>query len=433
MRTSRLLPALLLSVVSCTVGDESDTSLFMTTFLGASDGEPTSDGETGGESSPVCGDALIEMGEECDLGPENTDTGLCTTSCRIANCGDGLVYEGFEQCDDGNMENTDGCVDACTAAVCGDGYVQMGVELCDDANADDTDGCTAECKPGACGDGLVQAGEQCDDGNGDTTDQCPACQLAFCGDGFEHAGVEACDDGNTEPHDACTAPFCAHNVCGDGILWDGKEQCDDGNENDNDECTLGCTAAYCGDGVKLAGIEECDDGNAINDDYCTNACTSLLWFVPGPQVNVPIDQLGGWEQCWSGLYSAVAPGLQNTIFGQHCTGSKLLEACRQVGANVFTVLAMGERADVLFDVGQQIAGKHEANGVAWYYSTNYSMGFAKAGDVVTRNSCDTAISNPTQRMCWHTGGGSINGGWRCGSHVGLNANPNWERVIYHAD
>ena len=70
------------------------------------------------------------------------------------------------------------------------------------------------------------------------------------------------------------------------------------------------------------------------------------------------------------------------------------------GAETFTALAMGEREDVLFDVGNQNQGKHEANGVAWYYSNSYSMGFARGGDPVTRQSCDTNNQNPSERMCW---------------------------------
>jgi cysteine-rich repeat protein len=434
MHVSRLLPALSLLVFGCTVGDGSDLSAFMTTFLGAADGEPTTDGGDGaGEHDAGCGDAVLDPGEECDLGPENSDTGLCTRSCRIAVCGDALVYEGFEECDDANLDDTDDCLDDCVAAVCGDGHVHAGVEVCDDGNTDDTDSCTVDCEPGSCGDGLVQPGEQCDDGNGDTSDHCPTCQLAFCGDGFIHAGIEGCDDGNTESSDACTSPLCMPNVCGDGLLWPGIEECDDGNDEGGDACTLACTVAFCGDGVKQVGFEECDDGNDVDDDGCTNSCISLLWFVSGPQTNVPVDQLTGWELCWSGSYSVNTPGLTNTILGQHCTGSKLLEACRQAGATTLTVAAMGERTDVLFDVGQQVAGKHEANGVAWYFSNNYSMGFAKAGDAVSRNSCDTGNVNPTNRLCWHTSGDSINVGWRCGANIGLNANPNWERLIYHAE
>jgi hypothetical protein len=128
----------------------------------------------------------------------------------------------------------------------------------------------------------------------------------------------------------------------------------------------------------------------------------------------------------------VEQGLTNTILGQQCTGSKLLEACRPVGANEFTVLAMGDRADVLFDVGSQENGKHEANGVAWYFSNEYSMGFARAGDEVERFSCDVANINPEDRLCWHTSSDGIDGGWRCGVTTDLNGDPQWERLLYHA-
>src|SRR5262245_36544578 len=77
-----------------------------TTFPGDGDGDPgDGDGETGdtvgdgdgdgdGDGTGECGNAMIEMSKQYDLGPANSDTGQCTTSCLIAACGDGLVYEG---------------------------------------------------------------------------------------------------------------------------------------------------------------------------------------------------------------------------------------------------------------------------------------------------------------------------------------------------
>ncbi|WP_106393252.1 DUF4215 domain-containing protein [Enhygromyxa salina] len=246
-------------------GDSAETG----TASGDGDGDP---GDGDGDGNPDCGDGVVQAGEECDLGPENSESGQCTPNCFIASCGDGFVYEGFEDCDDGNPDNTDDCVEGCVAASCGDGFVHEGVEMCDDGNDDDADGCNSMCLPGTCGDGILQEGEQCDDGNSDTSDDCPACQLAFCGDGYIQAGVEACDDGNMESTDACTHPLCEPNVCGDGILYEGMEDCDDGNDIDGDACTLACTEAVCGDGIKYVGVEDCDDGNDVDDDTCTNAC-----------------------------------------------------------------------------------------------------------------------------------------------------------------
>jgi len=236
-----------------------------------------------------------------------------------------------------------------------------------------------------------------------------------------------------DSEDECTSPFCELNVCGDGHLWNGMEECDDGDLDPNDACTDSCTVAVCGDGIVHQGVEQCDDGNNSNNDSCTNSCTSLLWWVAGPQTNVAPSQLTGWTQCWSSTYAQQSAGLTNTILGQQCTGSKLLLACRQVGQQNFTLVAMGNRADVLFDVGNQPAGKHEANGVAWYYSSTWSWGFARAGDTVNRNSCDVDNVNAQHRMCWHTSGDSITGGYRCGSTTGLNSSAAWERKVFHAN
>jgi cysteine-rich repeat protein len=144
-------------------------------------------------SAAVCGDKIVDAGEDCDDGnSENTDE---CVNCKPATCGDGEVRAGVELCDDGNSENTDACV-VCEPARCGDSNVQMGVEECDDGkNGNNADACTDECKKAACGDGFVQKGEECDDGNMVDTDTCTNCKLAVCGDGIAQAGEE-CDDGN---------------------------------------------------------------------------------------------------------------------------------------------------------------------------------------------------------------------------------------------
>jgi cysteine-rich repeat protein len=274
------------SGVACAPDGSGDGGLstFTTDNPGDGDGDPaetgSGDGDGDGDGDPgECGDGIVQPGEDCDLGDQNSATGTCTPNCRIASCGDGLVYEGFEECDDGNPSNTDDCVEGCKAATCGDGFVQDGVEMCDDANDDPADGCNSMCLPGECGDGVLQAGEQCDDGNAELGDDCPACQLAFCGDGFVQAGVEICDDGNVETNDGCISPACVPAECGDGYLWDGMETCDDGNFLSTDACPASCAPSYCGDGFKWVGMEECDDGNDVADDGCDNMCIAASDYV----------------------------------------------------------------------------------------------------------------------------------------------------------
>mgnify|MGYP002630576794 CR=1 FL=1 len=111
--------------------------------------------------SPVCGDGELELGEQCDDGPDNADLpDKCRTTCIKPDCGDAIIDAG-EQCDDGNLTTTDACV-ACKVAVCGDSYVHLGAEDCDDGNGVTTDGCI-ECKKATCGDGYIEAGvEVCD-------------------------------------------------------------------------------------------------------------------------------------------------------------------------------------------------------------------------------------------------------------------------------
>ncbi|ATB45325.1 lamin tail domain-containing protein [Corallococcus macrosporus] len=65
-----------------------------------------------------------------------------------AVCGNNVVEQG-EQCDDGNRTNGDGCESDCTstpapAPVCGNGKLE-GDEICDDGNTEDGDGCQANC------------------------------------------------------------------------------------------------------------------------------------------------------------------------------------------------------------------------------------------------------------------------------------------------
>jgi cysteine-rich repeat protein len=405
-------------------------------FASAEDTTTTADDEADDDddddSASECGDGTVDPDEQCDLGAGNGDDQSCTSQCTIAACGDGMLYTGFEACDDGNTSNLDECVGGCEIAHCGDGFLQTGVEACDDGNTDDTDGCTQSCMPSTCGDGVVQDGEQCDDGNSETSDMCPACQFAFCGDGFVQAGEEVCDDGNEIDSDACLPVFCQPAACGDGVIQVGVEECDDGNTEAKDECTDTCAVAFCGDGIKHVGSEECDDGNDVDDDFCTTQCISLLYWMEGPQLDVPVDDLGGWEECFSDTFADYSVGLTNTILDQQCTGSKLLIGCKQSGAATFQLLAMGDREDVIFDVGDGEFATHEANGVAWYYSTQWSWGFALGGDPVERNSCDVAQGNPQYRMCWHTSSDALDGGYRCGANDGL-WDFNWERVIMHAD
>ena len=60
---------------------------------------------------PVCGNAIVEAGEDCD---ESGATMLCNADCTLSACGDGVLNEeAGEACDDGNLDDDDGCSATC--------------------------------------------------------------------------------------------------------------------------------------------------------------------------------------------------------------------------------------------------------------------------------------------------------------------------------
>ncbi|MBZ0172035.1 MAG: DUF11 domain-containing protein, partial [Phycisphaerales bacterium] len=115
----------------------------------------------------VCGDGLVEAGEQCDDGNTTPGDG-CSDTCQYeAVCGDGL-QEGLEQCDDGNNLPGDGCDDLCRLeTVCGDN-LQEGIEQCDDGNTAPGDGCDEFCRLEGADLSVVKAVDRAQASIGDT-------------------------------------------------------------------------------------------------------------------------------------------------------------------------------------------------------------------------------------------------------------------------
>ena len=153
----------------------------------------------------------------------------------------------------------------------------------------------------------------------------------------------------------------------------------------------------------------------------------------GVQNDVSTGTVGAWgfSQCYSATYAATGTALSTVLAG--CQGDYLMMAARRVGSDTFDVLAAADRADVIFVTGDSNNVTHLANAVNWYYSESWSWGFAGLGDTVTRNSCDTTGLGERDRLCWHTGNGNMNGGWRAGNNTSLNGSTAWEKVLLVAD
>jgi hypothetical protein len=108
---------------------------------------------------PMCGNGMIEFGEDCD---DSGESATCDADCTAASCGDGTTNAtASETCDDAGESAT--CDDDCTAAECGDGTINgTALETCDDSGLSET--CDDDCTAAECGDGTVNdlAGETCD-------------------------------------------------------------------------------------------------------------------------------------------------------------------------------------------------------------------------------------------------------------------------------
>jgi cysteine-rich repeat protein len=116
----------------------------------------------------TCGDGFVQPGEACDLGMNNSNTGLCTLACKAPACGDGFTQpSNNESATTPTWLNVDACTNACKPPRAATASSRRANEQCDDGNQVNTDACTRLCKSAACGDGIVQPGngETCDDGN----------------------------------------------------------------------------------------------------------------------------------------------------------------------------------------------------------------------------------------------------------------------------
>jgi hypothetical protein len=154
------------------------------------------------------------------------------------------------------------------------------------------------------------------------------------------------------------------------------------------------------------------------------------YYPSGPKTFVKKGQLNGWEQCFSGFYGDNSTTV-DTVLTQ-CDGDPLLLAGGPTGSAKLTVLAAAPRDDVIFDTGTS-NDPHNAHGSGWYFNDDYSWGFAKQGDPINRNTCDTNFDpNADLRLCWHTFNGFLDGGYRAGAIIELNDSKDYTRYVYQA-
>jgi hypothetical protein len=87
-------------------------------------------------AGPLCGNGVVDPGEQCDSGTNNSSTepNHCRTNCLNHHCGDAVVDDGSQEtCDDG-LDNSNHAPDACRY----------------------------DCRPARCGDDVKDSDESCD-------------------------------------------------------------------------------------------------------------------------------------------------------------------------------------------------------------------------------------------------------------------------------
>jgi len=166
----------------------------------------------GGSNCPVCGNGLLEPGEQCDDG-NDVGSDCCSSTCQYeangAPCGDGQFCNGQETCDGGGLCIAGAAPDCDDANPCTDDACSESLGCTSTNNSapcDDGDACTTTgvCLGGAC---VASLPLDCDDGNVCTDDTCVP------GFGCSNApNSAACDDGNP----CTTGDACVSTACGPG-------------------------------------------------------------------------------------------------------------------------------------------------------------------------------------------------------------------------
>jgi len=297
------------------------------------------------ESDPVCGNGVLEAGEECDMRvgelcdpAYGASCEFCGLSCQLETvrgnvCGDG-VLGGPEQCEAGP---------GCTQCTCDDGYLELGGGCVDaDECVDDPCGANATCTNTvgsfecACDPGYTGDGQTCRD--------VPECSGNPCGPGQscrEENGGYACDDVNEclQPGACVEGALCANKdatgplgvrfVCYDrDECVFGEDTCQSGTVCENRDATQAQGRYVCLD------VDECLNDPCGANATCLNSfgsftCTCDGGYVGDGQTCRPFGVCGdgileGSEQCDNGVANAsgcAAPYNGScTVCAQDCSG-----------------------------------------------------------------------------------------------------------------
>lgn len=216
----------------------------------------------------VCGDGVVDDGEECDDGNDDAFDGcepvMCTFTCKTdERCDDENPCTGVETCDLSTHACEPGAApaegDACPRGEDPDGVCRAGV-----------------CVDAGCGNNVVDGDDQCDDGNAVNGDGCETDCTFSCTSDEDCATATVCDGDHT-------CDLATHTCQGTGDL-----DCDDESPCTVDSChdVDGCVHALVdgdGDGHASSDLgacgDDCDDGDATIYAGAPELCEAAAPFI----------------------------------------------------------------------------------------------------------------------------------------------------------
>jgi cysteine-rich repeat protein len=257
----------------------------------------------------MCGDGVLNIGEQCDLGPRNgisADGGQsgCDKHCNLYCIPDTL--DGNAICDDHNPCNgTETCAGPHNDAGVPPNTCAPGTPLPDGMPCGMNGLCkSGTCQSSQCGNGVVEAPEECDLGTGNGTG--PDGGSSGCGTDCRWVCVATDSTRNC----ASTNPCVAQGTCQNNhVCTPGQNMTDGTSCGTNEVCKNGkCQSAQCGDGI-VESPEQCDfgTGNGLGTG-CESNCTFSCSLSPNDCVTA--------DSC-AGLYACTTVML-GTQTGQKC-------------------------------------------------------------------------------------------------------------------